>query len=66
MIIDLRGKRDPLRTFATSLGRRRRTGEISQFRPRPQTKKLPFFTNLINNLFIDGLPIKNGDFPWLC
>ena len=19
-----------------------------------------------NSLFIDGLPIKNGDFPWLC
>ena len=19
-----------------------------------------------NGLFIDGLPIKNGDFPWLC
>ena len=19
-----------------------------------------------NNPFIDGLPIKNGDFPWLC
>jgi hypothetical protein len=47
MIMDLRGKRDP-GTFATSLGRRRRTGEISQFRPRPQTKKVPFFTNLIN------------------
>jgi hypothetical protein len=19
-----------------------------------------------NGLFIDGLPIRNGDFPWLC
>ena len=25
-----------------------------------------FNTAMENGLFIDGLPIKNGDFPWLC
>ena len=25
-----------------------------------------FNITMENGLFIDGLPIKNGDFPWLC
>ena len=38
-----------------------------EFHSNPQNVTLWLFNIAMENSpFIDGLPIKNGDFPWLC
>jgi hypothetical protein len=39
--------------------------EVNQHKPRRYTLWL-FNIAMENGKFIDGSPIKNGDFPWLC